>query len=599
VVNVLLHACSVIVLWRALVFLEMPGAWLAAAVFGLHPVQVESVAWITERKNVLSAVFYLSSGLWYLRYALSPAGKPGDGRPQRLYAASLVLFVCGLLSKTVIGSLPFALLLVIWWKRGRIRWRDVQSLLPFIVAGVGLGLLTAWMEKHRVGAVGAEWDLSVLGSVLVAGRALCFYVSKLFCPVGLTFIYPRWEIDVGKWLQYVYPAVALAAIVVLWRVRGRVGRGPVAAVLYFAGTLFPALGFFHVYPMRYSYVADHFQYLACVGVICLSVGLAYRAIAGVAGGLRVVAGAVAVLVLGLLGTASWVREQSYQNLETLWRDTIQKNPDAWLAHNNLGTVLQDQGRLDDALGHYLRAVELKNDYALALNNVGNVYRLRGEHEQAIEYYHRALSSNPELVETRNRLGTAYQSQGRVDEAANQFLQAIRIKPDFAPSYYNLANILKSQGRLDQALSRYREALRIRPDFAEAHNNLGVVLMMQGRFTQALRHFREALSLRPEWTDPMVSVARLLATHPDAAVRDEDLAIRLAERASELTSRRDPWVLDTLAAAYASAGRYEQAVATAQKALGFAFASGAEDLAHGIRERLALYRQGRPYLETAP
>jgi len=598
-VNVLLHALGVVLLWRVLKFLEVPGAWLAAAVFGLHPVQVESVAWITERKNVLSGVFYFWSGLLYLGYALGPADRKGGPGRWRPYAASLVLFVLALFSKTVTGSLPFALLLVIWWKRGRVTWRDLLALLPFIAAGIGLGLLTAWMERHRVGAVGAEWDLSALERGLVAGRALCFYVSKLFCPAGLTFIYPRWEIDAGKWVQYLYPAAAVAAILVLWKLRSRVGRGPLTAVLFFAGTLFPALGFFNLYPMRYSYVADHFQYLACVGVIALVVGTGSRAAGRLAGGPRAALATLPVLLVGLLGTATWVREQAYRDLETLWRNTLDKNPNAWIAHNNLGAILQERGELDQALTHYLQAVRLKGDYALALGNVGIIYHLRGEPEQEIKYYRRALGFDPLLVDTRNRLGAAYQSLGLSDEAANQFLEGIRTKPDFASSYYNLANVRVSQGRLDQAVARYLEALHSRPDYAEAHNNLGMTLLRQGRVAQALAHFQEASILKPEWIGPMVSAARLLAVYPDSEFHDQAAAIRLAERASELTVHRDPWVLDTLAAAYASAGQFEQATATAQKALGFALSGGAADLAREIRERLKLYRQGRPFRETMP
>ena len=275
VVNVLLHALAAMLLWRVLVRLQLPGAWLAAGIFALHPVAVESVAWVTERKNVLSAVFYFAAALAYLRWRDDGTTTTGlratsSWRSLVLYLLSLALFICALFSKTVTASLPAALLLVIWWKHGRIAGRDVWPLLPFFVAGAALGLVTSWLERTHVGANGPEWALSFFDRCLIAGRALWFYAGKLFWPANLTFIYPRWQIDPGIWWQWLFPAAAIALVMILWSLRGRIGRGPLVAVLFFAGTLLPALGFANVYPMRYSFVADHFQYLASVGLIVLA-----------------------------------------------------------------------------------------------------------------------------------------------------------------------------------------------------------------------------------------------------------------------------------------------------------------------------------------
>jgi hypothetical protein len=236
--------------------LSVPGAYFAAAIFALHPVQVESVAWITEIKNTLSGVFYLGATIAWLRYRDKGGGTA--------YALAFLLFILALCSKTVTATLPAALLLIQWWRRGRLeRLSDVLPLAPFFIFGVAAGLYTVWVERALIGAEGAAFDLTFIERLLVAGRALWFYAGKLVWPVNLLFIYPRWSVSQNEWRQYIYPAAALAVIVVAWALR-KESRGPLAGVLYFAGTLFPALGFFNVYPFQFSFVADHFQYLASI-----------------------------------------------------------------------------------------------------------------------------------------------------------------------------------------------------------------------------------------------------------------------------------------------------------------------------------------------
>ena len=347
--NVLLHALVSVLLWRLLRRLAVPGAWLAAGLFALHPVHVESVAWITERKNVLSGVFYLASMLVYLKW--EDANFSGQRRP-RAYFGSLLLFVCALLSKTVTVSLPAALLLVAWWKQGRggnperaeespVRWwvGRILPLVPFFVIGLGFSILTVWLEKHHVGARGADWDLSWIERCLIAGRALWFYLGKLLWPAGLCFNYPRWEMHAGIWWQYGFPLGFAALLVLLWAGRKRLGRGPLAAMLLFAGTLFPALGFFDVYPMRYSFVADHYQYLASIGVLVL-VSAVITSIGErlAAGAWKPARHALPAVVLTILALGSWKQCGIYRGLETLWLDTISQNPVSWMACNNLGQL---------------------------------------------------------------------------------------------------------------------------------------------------------------------------------------------------------------------------------------------------------------------
>jgi Flp pilus assembly protein TadD len=532
-VNVLLHALAAMLLYRLLTRLRLPGAWLAAAIFALHPVCVESVAWISERKNVLSTVFYLAAALAYLRYTQRSEVRPPSSAlrppPSGAYWLALLLFVAALLSKTVACSLPAALLLVVWWKRGSLTWRDVGPLLPFFVAGVALGLNTVSLEKHQVGALGAEWSLTFWERCLVAGRALWFYAEKLVWPANLTFSYPRWEISPAVWWQWCFPVAALGVVAALWFLRHRLGRGPLVAVLCFAGTLFPALGFFDVYPFRYSFVADHFQYLASLGLLALAGAGIHSACGWLARGKRFVPPAVCGVLLPTLGVLTWRQCGMYADMETLWRTTIARNPRCSMAYNNLGHWFFEGKRLAEAVRYFRQAVELQ----------------------------------PDNGEAHNNLGTALLQQGQVDEAIGHFARALAIIPN------------------DGAI----------------HGNLGNALAQQGRMVEALRHYEKALSLEP--ANPLCAnnLAWLLATGPVAGVRDGARAVELGERAVALSGGKNPLLIGTLAAAYAEAGRFAEAVVTGEKARALAHAAGNRDLVEKNEKLLELYRLGRSYHET--
>jgi hypothetical protein len=269
IANVLLHAINALLLWRLLRLLDVPGAWAAAMLFALHPIQVESVAWISERKNLLSMMFYLGALITWWR------GANGSGRGQLI--AAFVLFVLALLAKSVACSMPAVALVLLWWKRGMLRWRDVWLLLPFFAVGLAMALLTGWTERTYVGASGADWQLSPIQRLLIASRTVWFYAMKLVWPARLTFSYPRWEVSSSQPWQYLFIVACAAVFTSLSLLRHRIGRGAVAAVTIFVGVLVPALGFVNTYPMRYSFVADHFQYMAGAALIAWFVGTMFRA----------------------------------------------------------------------------------------------------------------------------------------------------------------------------------------------------------------------------------------------------------------------------------------------------------------------------------
>jgi len=461
--NVVLHAANAVILWRVLVRLAVPGAWLVAAIFALHPMQVESVAWISERKNVLSACFYLSAALVYLRFSASADG----GAPRwRLYTAAWFLYLGALLSKTVTASLPAALLLAAWWKRGTVLRRDWLTLTPMLLVGAAAGLLTVWLEREHVLAEGPEWDLSLLERCLIAGRALWFYAYKLIWPQDLAFIYPRWAVDSALWWQYAFPVAAVAVVAALYARRSAIGRGPVAAVLFYIGTLFPALGFFNIYPMRYSFVANHFQYLACIGLIALAVALVDRCLN--AWGLRTRAKiAVSVPVIALLASLSWWDTLAFADAETLWRDTLKKNPAAWMAHHNLGIELDAKARHAEAKQHYQAAVSLKPSHYRAHHKLGRSLAREGDLDAAIEHLETAVRLAPGERQFHSSLGQAYLRRGDFLEAEAAFRRVL--EPPFvnAGAQANLARALIAQGRMDEARDALEEALRIEPGNAQA------------------------------------------------------------------------------------------------------------------------------------
>ncbi|HWR97163.1 MAG TPA: tetratricopeptide repeat protein [Candidatus Methanoperedens sp.] len=461
--NVLLHAANAVLAWLILRRLGLPAAWLAAAVFALHPVHVESVAWVTERKNVLSGLFYLGALLAWLRFA-PPEAPLEEPHPRRwgVYALSLLLFAAALLSKSVTGSLPAAVLVILWWKRGRIGWRDVLPLVPFFLLGALAGANTAHLERYKVGTHGPEWALSALQRTLIAGRALWFYAGKLLWPQPLIFTYPRWQVAAPAWWWYAFPAGVAALTFSLWSLRRRIGRGPLAAALFFGGTLVPALGFVNTYPMRYSFVADHFQYLASLGLIALAAGAAGTSVSRRALLHPRLPAVAAALLLAVLGAATWRQATIYRSEEALWRDTLAKDPGSPLANISLGNIHNAAGDLAAARRHYERALVDKPDFAQAWYNLGTLLGRQGDLAAAIRALGLALRYNPYLAEAYANLGVAYGVQGNHAKAAEMLERAVQLKSEDVGAWMNLASARARQGELALAADAYRSALERDP-----------------------------------------------------------------------------------------------------------------------------------------
>lgn len=600
VVNVLFHAATAVLWWRLLMMMGIPGAWLAAAVFAVHPVHVESVAWITERKNVLSGVLYVAAAIAYLRFSGVREDLTWGDRRWRWYAAALLAFAGALLSKSVTATLPAAVVMVLWWQRSRIPWRDLACLVPFLIIGAAAGLHTAHMEREFVGAKGPEWDFSFADRWLIAGRAFWFYAWKVVWPQKLVFFYPRWIIDDADPRQYLYPALALglmgALVVAGWRTRR---FGPLVAVLFFAGTLFPALGFLNVFPFIYSFVADHFQYLASMGVIALAVGVATMFfMMGSPTGRRIALAAAVIIMAGFIGR-TWRHLPAFEDEMTLWYYTIAGNERAWMAHNNLGNFLDRQGRHVEGLRHLQEAIGINPGNDRPYYNMGTILAHRGAHRAAVGYFRRAWEMR-RRAKTANNLAVSLMQLGGHDDQAIELLRYVtQHMPDQSAPHHNLAKLLINRdlpeealvhlrqarehspndagaaaaeglalerlGRWTEAVKAYSDAVRIRPDDAGARVKLGIMTARVGRVADALHHLRHAVELDPQNAGAHANLAVVLEQSGDlaGAVNHLRKAIEI-EPQRHATMKSLAWILAT---SHEESLRHpDEAVALAQEAV---------------------------------
>lgn len=525
-VNIFLHSVSALLLWKILRRLEVAGAWLAAALFALHPVQVDSVAWLAELKNTLSGVFFFGCILAYLRFDRIRTWRP--------YALALMLFCLGLLAKAIVAMAVVVLPVLFWWKRGRLQWkRDFRPFIPFVFLAIVSGFATAWMERKFAGAEGEAFAFSFVDRLLIAGRSFWFYLTKALWPSDLLFVYPRWDVNSQTWWQYLFPVAAVCLFVTAWVLRTP-WRWLFAGLLVFGAILFPMLGFFNVTFFNYSFVSDHFQYLAILGIIVPFSAGGATLLARLDGPHRVAGYALVFALLGALAVSTSRHSVMYRDVETCSRMVLEKNPDHWPTRNNLGTALLQKGDLDGALACF----------EIALRN---------------------SPSRPGVQENIYRnIGDVFSKMGRTDEAIAQFEKCLSMSPDFTEAHHDLANALRRNGRYRDAIAHYESALRIDPRSVLTLNNLG-------------------------W---------LLATCSDPSVRNGARAVEVAARAELLSGGEDPLILHTLAAAYAENGQFSQAVETAQRALQLAEQQKKGILLRALPNEITLYRAELPYHEPS-
>lgn len=590
--NLLLHVGNALLVWAVLTRLKVPGAWLAAAVFALHPVQVESVAWITERKNVLMGFFFLLTLLAWIVFV-------NDKTKRRwlFYGLGLILYALALSAKTTACTLPAALFLILWLEKKPIGWKQFFQIIPFLALGLGMGLLTIWWERYHQGTSRSLFTfLSPVERVLVASHAVWFYLSKLIWPSKLTFIYPRWNIAPTQFLSYVWLLAGLLLCVMICFLRRYVGRSLEVAAGFFVATLSPVLGFIMLFTFRYTFVADHYQYLACIGPIAL-VSAGVIQLADTFKRSRLVILGAACCWVALLGLLTWRQAAAYGDVETLWRTTLAKNPGCWMAHNNLGIVLFEKGQLDEAIAHYRTTLQMEPNFWDADYNLGSALLGKGDVDEAILYCEKAVAKQPNDPDTQVALANALLQKKRTDDAIAHYQKAVAIRPGYFLARLGLGRAFFEKGELDTAIENFRTALLIRPDAADCQTTLAIALDEKGQSAEAIQHYEKALEISPQSVSALNNLAWLRATCSDASLRNGAMAIQLATRANELSGATNPLVQRTLAAGYAESGEFGKAIESARAAMRLAEMQRDNSLADQLNQEIALYELGLPYRES--
>ncbi|MDP3920525.1 MAG: tetratricopeptide repeat protein [Candidatus Omnitrophota bacterium] len=416
--NILLHLANVFLLWGLLARLKIGVAWLAALLFALHPVHVESVAWITELKNLLCGFFILLSAHAYLR------------RDRNGYIASLLCFTLSLLAKPAAVMFPALLLLYEWRKQSPVDQKLFGRIAPFAAVALPAGLWTVWEQVFHSGARGEPWALAFGERIILAGKVIPFYLGKLIWPHPVSFIYDRWEInpaDPAAYLGILFTVTLLGAV---WMAFKRGIPAPFWAVVFFIITIFPFLGFMNIYFFRYTFVADHFLYLASIGPLVL---LASR---------LAKPKALPYLIVPVLCLLTFSGTKRFHNSESLWRSTIASTQRPWLAHNNLGNILTQRLDHAQAARHYMKAIHYKPDFAEAHANLATTLTRAGRFAEAAEQQLTALRFEPDYAEAHNGLGIALSELGKTEEAVYHFREAVRIKPDNPIFRRNLSELVE-------------------------------------------------------------------------------------------------------------------------------------------------------------
>ncbi len=506
--NLILHAGVVLLLWRLLLRLRVGGAraawvsWVAAAIFAVHPLHVESVAWVIGRKDMLAALFYLTSVMVYMRFM--------ETRHRRHYAGSLALYVSGLFCKSIGVTLPAALLIWHWWKRDRVMVADVKRVLPFLALGLLITILD-WAEYKSKEVI--SFDFTTLERVLLAAQSLCFYVGKLLWPTQLMIIYPRWDIGLANPLGWGYLAIVVTTATLLWKYRGKIGRGAMAGMAFFVVTLSPTLGFVDYGYMQFAYVADRYQYLAGGGVIVVVVAAAAWLVdrglerwPGIWTRRGAYAGAALVpaAILAVLGVITWNQSGVYYNQGTLYTHIISLNPKARGAHHSLGWWHQQNGRIEEAIANYRIALEKRPNHA----------------------------------QITNRMGTAHETIGKLEEAEKYYRRALAVKPYHKHAITNLARLMTLTGREKEALALFRTAIRVRPEFANAYSGMGITLYRLKRYEEAVRAFDKALALNPSSRDARINRQHTLQILKQQSLSKPDAKTTKGKNGGENVNEKD-------------------------------------------------------------
>jgi protein O-mannosyl-transferase len=472
ITSILLHISSGLLLWSLLTTLKIPGAWVAALAFTIHPVCVESVAWVAETKNTLSLTLFLASCIFWVK---QDDESPGPKR-ERIYLLSLAFFLLAMLAKTSVVAMPVLTLLYAWWKRGRVTIQDAVRAAPMFLISLVLGIVTIQYQWGR--AIGAQ-GVPVGGfdsRLAVAGMAILFYLATIVWPVHLLPIYPRWEVDPPKAWQLL--PLILTGGVGLWMWKNRHIRWVRDAILAFGFFLLmiaPVLGLVDIAYMRITWVADHFLYLPMIGPLTLIVAAATTWIEKRDDRERIVFTAMAAGVMLFLAANSFFYAMNWIDEDRLWEHTLASNNDAWQAHNRLGVRKLNQGDLDGAYYHFQSSTRIRPDLGETNNNLGVVLLKMGRIDEALKAYQEAAKNWPQNIGIRYNLANTYLQAGRLNDARTGFEELLEAEPSNPVFLNKLALTLLKLGEKEKAVEEFRKVLEIDPTFKDAKESLEAVL----------------------------------------------------------------------------------------------------------------------------
>ncbi len=525
--NLILHVAEAFLIWLILRKLSIPGAFLAALIFALHPVNVESVAWISSRKNLTAMLFFLLSIYWYLKTLKRTATQTAQNHPEdnhreaesgfphpssfiphpsSYYWLSLAAFLLAMLGKGSAAVTPLLLLGITWWFRPVTR-RDLMWTAPFFLVAVALVVVNMWFQTHGSGE--PYHTATLTESLLGAGGVIWFYLYKALMPLDLAFVYPQWKIAAGNLLWWLPLAAAVAVTLVLWLCRKGWGRPLLFSWGFFCVALLPVMGFADVGFMQYSLVANRHEHIAIIAVIALALAPFCIWHGRMSGATRWIASGIIVAAVAILAFFTWRESGLYHDEFKLYQVTLEKNPSCWMAHNNWGLALDKAGRTEEAIAHYRQALALKPDYPEAHNNWGLALNKTGRGEEAIEHFQRALDIKPDYYNAHNNWGIVLDKMGRFREAIDHYKLALVLTTDNPEIYNNLGASLIQTGRPEEGIAECEHALAIDQDYAQAHSNLGSALMQTNRVREAIEHFKQALELKPDYTDAYINLGGAL------------------------------------------------------------------------------------------
>jgi len=459
-VNLILHILNALLVFWVIRKLYARLAFAVALLFAIHPIQVETVAWITEQKNLLSLFFFLSTILTYLRFDRT--------RKARDYLLVIAMFICALLSKPVAVCFIFFPVLYKWWLDQKVTWREIRLLLPLVAIGLVSSLYTLYLEYYHVGAQGEIFNLTFLERFILSGRIIFFYIYKLLFPFNFVFFYPLWVVNTKIWWQWLFIPVVILTLATLFIYRKKTGGGALALFIFYIISIFPVLGFLNVYGMKFSFVADHFSYLStpalllllCAGITFLFDRLNSKFPLSYSAAYRILKRCIFIFIIIYMCSESMVLAGNYKNEIRLWSNLIRNNPSSWTAYGNLGAEYVNIGRNEEGIALCKKSIELNPTIRYPYYTLGNAYDKIGRKKDAIEAYKKAIYIDPKYIEAYNNLASVYADLGEVDKAIGLWQKVVQLNPDFSTAHFNLATFYYRQGKYDLAVKHCDEVIKL-------------------------------------------------------------------------------------------------------------------------------------------